>query len=63
MLKEIHEQPTVVRNALQQRITETGLTPDVFGEGADAIFKQVKYVQIIACGTSYHSGMVARYWL
>ena len=63
MLKEIHEQPTVVRNALQQRITETGLAPDVFGEGADAIFKQVKYVQIIACGTSYHAGMTARYWL
>jgi glucosamine--fructose-6-phosphate aminotransferase (isomerizing) len=63
MLKEIHEQPTVVRNALQQRITETGLAPDVFGEGADAIFKQVKHVQIIACGTSYHAGMTARYWL
>ncbi|WP_420934238.1 glutamine--fructose-6-phosphate transaminase (isomerizing) [Alteromonas sp. A081] len=63
MLKEIHEQPTVVRNALQQRITETGLAPNVFGEGADAIFKQVKHVQIIACGTSYHAGMTARYWL
>ena len=52
-----------MRNALQQRITETGLAPDVFGEGADAIFKQVKHVQIIACGTSYHAGMTARYWL
>lgn len=63
MLKEIHEQPTVVRNALQHRIDDNGLTKDVFGEGADAIFSTVKHVQIIACGTSYHAGMTARYWL
>ena len=63
MLKEIHEQPTVVRNALKDRIDENGLTADVFGKGADEIFKKVKHVQIIACGTSYHAGMTARYWL
>ena len=63
MLKEIHEQPTVVRNALQHRIDDNGLTKDVFGEGADAIFSKVEHVQIIACGTSYHAGMTARYWL
>ena len=63
MLKEIHEQPTVVRNALKDRIDEIGLTADIFGKGADDIFKKVQHVQIIACGTSYHAGMTARYWL
>ncbi|MEW9799694.1 glutamine--fructose-6-phosphate transaminase (isomerizing) [Alteromonas sp. CYL-A6] len=63
MLKEIHEQPTVVRNTLSQRVDETGLLPGIFGEGADEIFKDVRHVQIIACGTSYHAGMTARYWL
>lgn len=63
MLKEIHEQPTVVRNALKDRIDENGLTADIFGKGADDIFKKVQHVQIIACGTSYHAGMTARYWL
>ncbi|MED5333670.1 MAG: glutamine--fructose-6-phosphate transaminase (isomerizing) [Pseudomonadota bacterium] len=63
MLKEIHEQPTVVRNALKDRIDENGLTADIFGKGADEIFRKVQHVQIIACGTSYHAGMTARYWL
>ncbi|MEG3766391.1 glutamine--fructose-6-phosphate transaminase (isomerizing) [Alteromonas sp. 14N.309.X.WAT.G.H12] len=63
MLKEIHEQPTVVRNTLQQRVDEQGLVPGIFGAGADAILAKVKHVQIIACGTSYHAGMTARYWL
>lgn len=63
MLKEIHEQPTVVRNALQHRLDEKGLVADVFGNGAEALFEKVKHVQIVACGTSYHSGMTARYWL
>jgi len=35
----------------------------VFGNGADDIFSKIKHVQIVACGTSYHSGMTARYWL
>ena len=63
MLKEIHEQPTVVRNALLNRIDENGLVADIFGKGADDILSKVKHVQIIACGTSYHAGMTARYWL
>ncbi|WP_100642549.1 glutamine--fructose-6-phosphate transaminase (isomerizing) [Alteromonas facilis] len=63
MLKEIHEQPTVVRNALQGRLTETGIAENLFGHNADDILKDVKHVQIIACGTSYHAGMTARYWL
>ena len=63
MLKEIHEQPTVVRNALQGRLTEDGIASDLFGENAEEILKDVRHVQIIACGTSYHAGMTARYWL
>ena len=63
MLKEIHEQPTVVRNSLMGRLTETGISPNIFGHNADEILSKIKHVQIIACGTSYHSGMTARYWL
>ena len=63
MLKEIHEQPTVVRNALQNRVSLSGLEADIFGKDADTILSKVKHVQIIACGTSYHAGMTARYWL
>ena len=63
MLKEIHEQPTVVRNALQGRLGESDVAEGIFGEGADEILSKVKHVQIIACGTSYHAGMTARYWL
>ena len=63
MLKEIHEQPVVVRNTLQGRLDEKGLTANVFGNNADAIFSTIKHVQIVACGTSYHAGMTARYWL
>ncbi len=63
MLKEIHEQPTVVRNGLKGRLSEKDIESDIFGAGADDIFAKVKHVQIIACGTSYHAGMTARYWL
>ncbi|WP_085300214.1 glutamine--fructose-6-phosphate transaminase (isomerizing) [Cognaticolwellia mytili] len=63
MLKETYEQPTSVRNTLEGRLLGTELNIDTFGNGADDIFKNVQHVQIIACGTSYHSGMVARYWL
>ncbi|KPV94382.1 Glutamine--fructose-6-phosphate aminotransferase [isomerizing] [Pseudoalteromonas sp. P1-9] len=63
MLKEIYEQPVAVRNTLEARIDGDKVAVDAFGDTASDIFKQVKHVQIIACGTSYHSGMVARYWL
>jgi len=63
MLKETYEQPTSVRNTLEGRLVGTELDVETFGAGADEIFKNVEHVQIIACGTSYHSGMVARYWL
>ena len=63
MLKEIHEQPHVMRNTLQGRLSETGISDNIFGHGADELLANIKHVQIIACGTSYHSGMTARYWL
>ncbi|MBQ4839024.1 MULTISPECIES: glutamine--fructose-6-phosphate transaminase (isomerizing) [Pseudoalteromonas] len=63
MLKEIYEQPLAVRNTLEGRLENDRVAIDAFGDSANQIFKDVKHVQIIACGTSYHSGMVARYWL
>ena len=63
MLKEIHEQPQVIRNTLQGRLSKTGISDNIFGPGADKVLAGIKHVQIIACGTSYHSGMTARYWL
>ena len=63
MLKEIHEQPIAVRNALEGRLSSDTVLDDAFGKGAAELFKTVEHVQIIACGTSYHAGMVARYWL
>jgi len=63
MLKETYEQPTAIRNTLEGRLIGNVLDVNTFGEGADEIFKDIEHVQIIACGTSYHSGMVARYWL
>ncbi|MCC5856144.1 MAG: glutamine--fructose-6-phosphate transaminase (isomerizing) [Idiomarina sp.] len=63
MLKEIHEQPTAVRNTLEGRVNGDHIAVDTFGEDAEAIFQDIRHVQIVACGTSYHAGMVARYWL
>lgn len=63
MLKEIHEQPISVRNTLEGRVTADQVLVEAFGENAAEIFQDIRHVQIIACGTSYHAGMVARYWL
>jgi glucosamine--fructose-6-phosphate aminotransferase (isomerizing) len=63
MLKETYEQPIAIRNTLEGRLTAERLDINTFGFGAEEIFKEIEHVQIIACGTSYHSGMVARYWL
>ena len=59
MLKEIYEQPDRLRDTL----TFDALDDSLFGDQAAAIFDQVQAVQIIACGTSYHAGLVARHWL
>ena len=63
MMKEIHEQPVALAEVLEGRVYEGKVLDSAFGAGAEAIFDKVKRVQIIACGTSYHAGMVARYWL
>ncbi len=62
MLKEIYEQPSAIRRALDGRVTDTKLILESFGPLAVDIFSRTKSVQIIACGTSYHAGSVARYW-
>jgi glucosamine--fructose-6-phosphate aminotransferase (isomerizing) len=59
MLKEIYEQPDRLRDTL----TFESLDDSLFGDNAAVIFGQVQAVQIIACGTSYHAGLVARHWL
>lgn len=63
MLKEIYEQPLAVTNTLEGRLSHESVLDETFGNGAAELFKQVKHVQIVACGTSYHSGLVARYWM
>jgi glucosamine--fructose-6-phosphate aminotransferase (isomerizing) len=63
MLKEIHEQPAVVQRTLEGRLSPDGVLVQAFGPQAAELFAKVRNVQIVACGTSYHAGMVARYWL
>ena len=63
MLKEIFEQPTAIRNTLEGCLNAQGVDATLFGADAADIFPQVETVQIIACGTSYHAGLVAKYWL
>ncbi len=62
MHKEIFEQPQSVSDTLEGRITPTEVLTSTFGHQAEAIFGKVQQIQIIACGTSYHSGLVAKYW-
>ncbi|MCH4901512.1 glutamine--fructose-6-phosphate transaminase (isomerizing) [Pseudomonas sp. B707] len=63
MLKEIHEQPSVVQRTLEGRLSSDQVLVQAFGPQAAELFAKVRNVQIVACGTSYHAGMVARYWL
>ena len=63
MLKEIYEQPAVIAETLEGRIHKGRLLEQSFGHVAQDLFDRTTSVQIIACGTSYHAGMVARYWL
>lgn len=62
MLKEIYEQPIALKNTLEGRVAGGQVLDDAFGDNSVDILKQIEHVQIIACGTSYHSGMVAKYW-
>ena len=63
MLKEIHEQPRVIRATTEGRVTNTRVLEQALGTQAGNLLEDVRHVQIIACGTSYHAGMVARYWI
>lgn len=63
MLKEIYEQPGVISETLEGRIHNGRLLEDSFGHETKALLDKTRHVQIIACGTSYHAGLVARYWL
>ena len=62
MHKEIHEQPQAVSDTLEGRVTQTQVLVQAFGHEAEEVFKRIERVQIVACGTSYHAGLVARYW-
>jgi len=63
MQKEIHEQPGAVARTLAGRISEGRVVADAFGADAEALFARVRGVHIVACGTSYHAGLTARYHL
>jgi glucosamine--fructose-6-phosphate aminotransferase (isomerizing) len=63
MLKEIFEQPSVIAETLEGRIHKGRLLEESFGHEAKTLFDKTRGVHIIACGTSYHAGLVARYWL
>ena len=63
MQKEIFEQPAAVAETLEGRITAGHVLPNILGVGAGEILEKVRQVHIVACGTSYHAGLVARYQL
>jgi glucosamine--fructose-6-phosphate aminotransferase (isomerizing) len=63
MLKEIYEQPKVIKATMEGRVTDTRVLEQALGTEAANLLENVRHVQIIACGTSYHAGMVARYWI
>jgi glucosamine--fructose-6-phosphate aminotransferase (isomerizing) len=63
MQKEIFEQPDVIRNTLQGRISKHHVLEQSFGVQAQEILDKVKSVQIVACGTSHHAGLIARFWI
>ncbi len=62
MLKEIYEQPHAITETLESRFVDNKLQDYAFGHNAAGIFDKIKAVQILACGTSFHSGLVAQYW-
>ncbi|HHE9969644.1 TPA: glutamine--fructose-6-phosphate transaminase (isomerizing) [Haemophilus influenzae] len=62
MQKEIYEQPTALINTMEGRINHENVIVDSIGNGAKGILEKVEHIEIVACGTSYNAGMVARYW-
>ena len=63
MQKEIFEQPQAIRDTLESRITNDSVLISAFGHNAKEIFNKFKQVQIVACGTSFNAGLVAKYWI
>jgi glucosamine--fructose-6-phosphate aminotransferase (isomerizing) len=63
MLKEIHEQPRAIANTLQERVANGRLLEAAFGPAATEVFKQTQNVHLVACGTSYHAAVTARYFI
>ena len=63
MQKEIFEQPQAIRDTLESRVTKDCVLASAFGHNANNIFKKATHVQIVACGTSFNAGLVAKYWL
>ncbi|MCC6161317.1 MAG: glutamine--fructose-6-phosphate transaminase (isomerizing) [Nitrosomonas sp.] len=63
MQKEIFEQPVAVANTLEMVLNAQSVSPQLFGSDAQEILSQTRGVLILACGTSYHAGLVAKYWL
>lgn len=61
MLKEINEQPDAIRRTLEGRLGESSVRDEIFGVGSQELLNRVDSVQIVACGTSYHAGMIAKY--
>ena len=62
MQKEIYEQPNAIKNTLEGRMAHGKVDLSELGDHAENILKQVEHIQIVACGTAYNAGMVARYW-
>ena len=62
MQKEIYEQPIALINTMEGRLNRENVIVDSIGNGAKGILEKVEHIQIVACGTSYNAGMVARYW-
>jgi glucosamine--fructose-6-phosphate aminotransferase (isomerizing) len=62
MQKEIFSQPDTILNALEGRFTEDGIIVDMLAKGLSNTLPKIENVQIVACGTSYHAGLVAKYW-
>ncbi len=63
MLKEIFEQPSAIENTLAERVSASQVLEGAFGVGAGVIFEQTRAVQLVACGSSYYTSLIARYWI
>jgi glucosamine--fructose-6-phosphate aminotransferase (isomerizing) len=63
MLKEIHEQPQAIADTLEGRISGAHILTEIFGVGARELLTKTRNVHLVACGSSYHAALVARYWI